>query len=277
MFWHGQTILKLTERFGFAEGLKIYVTRMWAGLTRAQQYSISLREYKQPLYLRTRSTDWDVFMHVIAEEEYRIRSVTHASAVRNFCDRITSRGEQPLIIDCGANTGFSARWFAKEYPESKIVAIEPEDGNYGMLLRNTHDIANIVPRKAAVLDRPGFIAIAPSGGGEWAFQVVSSDKGDIEAVTIAQIESEHADCRPFLVKIDIEGSEYGLFKSGAEWADDVPVIVLEPHDSLDPWQGTTDVVLHVLMRRPRDYLVQGEYIYVLTKKSLLDDASPPGA
>jgi FkbM family methyltransferase len=41
-----------------------------------------------------------------------------------------------LIVDCGANIGLSARYFATEYHEVRIVALEPDIRNVHLQERN---------------------------------------------------------------------------------------------------------------------------------------------
>lgn len=41
-------------------------------------------------------------------------------------NNILSQKKLPIIIDCGANIGLSAYYFANEFPQAKIVALEPE-------------------------------------------------------------------------------------------------------------------------------------------------------
>ncbi len=61
-----------------------------------------------------------------------------------------------------------------------------------------------------------------------------------------------------IVKIDIEGSEVGLFRSNVDWATETPVIVFESHDALFNWRGTFHAVVSILTRQPRDYIQSGE-------------------
>lgn len=42
-----------------------------------------------------------------------------------------------FIIDCGANIGLSAIYYANAYPQAKIIAIEPDRSNFKYLEINT--------------------------------------------------------------------------------------------------------------------------------------------
>ena len=55
-----------------------------------------------------------------------------------------------IVLDAGANIGASAIYFARRYPNARIFALEPEQENYDLLLRNTHRYHNIIPIKAAL-------------------------------------------------------------------------------------------------------------------------------
>ncbi len=41
-----------------------------------------------------------------------------------------------LIIDAGANVGFASLWFLQRFPNTEIIAIEPESSNCEMLKKN---------------------------------------------------------------------------------------------------------------------------------------------
>jgi len=49
-----------------------------------------------------------------------------------------------LVIDAGANVGYSVAYFAQNYPGAKIVAIEPEADNYVVLSKNIAKATGIV-------------------------------------------------------------------------------------------------------------------------------------
>lgn len=46
---------------------------------------------------------------------------------------ILSAEKLPLIIDGGANVGYSPIWFALKYPRAQILAVEPDSENFSLL------------------------------------------------------------------------------------------------------------------------------------------------
>ena len=73
-------------------------------------------------------------MGVIAQGEYRIP----------FESRPTE------IVDAGANIGLAAVWFAANYPEARVTAIEPDKANFDLLVEDTSGYKNVVPIRGAL-------------------------------------------------------------------------------------------------------------------------------
>jgi FkbM family methyltransferase len=44
-----------------------------------------------------------------------------------------------LIVDCGANVGYSSAYFLSKFPTSTVIAAEPDSGNFDLLLQNLSD------------------------------------------------------------------------------------------------------------------------------------------
>src|SRR5262249_23010632 len=74
-----------------------------------------------PVYARPGTSDYAVFDQIFVENQYKF---------------LPDLPERSLIIDCGANVGYSAAYFLSRYPLSTVVAVEPERGNFDMLMRN---------------------------------------------------------------------------------------------------------------------------------------------
>src|SRR5690606_6701996 len=50
--------------------------------------------------------------------------------------RFSAACEAPFIVDCGANIGMSVLYFKTLYPESRIVAFEPNPSAFALLEKN---------------------------------------------------------------------------------------------------------------------------------------------
>ena len=74
-----------------------------------------------PLWCRWGGSDYFVFNQIFRHPEYA-------------CVAGLPRVE--LVIDCGANAGYSAAYFLSRYPQCRLIAVEPEPGNFALLQRN---------------------------------------------------------------------------------------------------------------------------------------------
>lgn len=143
-----------------------------------------------------------------------------------------------FIIDCGANIGLSAVFFANKYPDAKLVAIEPDKANFKFLLLNTKKYPNITCLQKAVWPQKRNLTMVDAGRGNWGMQTINAtqDSGDkIEAITIDEIMHQFEINMIDLIKIDIEGAEKELFTYNYKnWLSKTNVIAIELHDFLDP-------------------------------------------
>lgn len=174
------------------------------------------------LWLRPQSSDLDVYDQIFRYREYRC------------LDGVRDAG---LIIDCGANVGFASAYFLSRYPRSRIVAVEPDPGNFEALKRNLAPFGTRVSAHCTgvwsvtcglVLETDGF-----GDGREWARTVRASRAGETPMMTARDIGSliaEAGEPRVSILKIDIEGSEAEVFANGdISWLDRVDNLVIELH------------------------------------------------
>ncbi len=274
MLWHFQTLSTLIRHFGLQAALAVYFTRQ---TTRdvAEIRKIRIPGVDGDISLRLKSTDWEIFMQVFMDKEYYIESTAHAEALNHHYQSILSDGGTPVIVDCGANSGLASIWYSQLFPRAVILAVEPEPANYAVLCRNAENRPNIRPINAAISDQPGRITLHDPGYGSWAWQTVESACGEIEAQTIPGLLPSVPDGKPFIVKIDIEGSEISLFRSNTDWVAQTPLIVFESHDFLANWHGTAHSIFSVLTRERRDYFLEGENISAFSH-SLLGPTTAQG-
>lgn len=187
---------------------------------------------KYHILLRNKTYDTHIFHQIFIREEV------------DFNIKVTNG----IIIDCGANIGLATLYFKKRFPMSKIYALEPESSNFELLKRNTERHNDVVPIHAAVWDKDGKVGVIDTGGGKASFITQNSDdhKGElieeIRAMTMDSIINEiHSDKRIDLLKIDIEGSEFEIFKElNIFWIERIENLAIEIHENLRP--GVTDII-----------------------------------
>jgi FkbM family methyltransferase len=172
---------------------------------------------------RTRLLDWDL--------EY-----VCGSALASFIDQILVRrlndfipdNDRPLILDCGANIGFTALNYKRQFPLAKIVAFEPDPQFAPVLRRNLerNRASDIEVVEAAAWLRDGHAAWFCEGiDGSHLVDTKSRTGTIVQTVDLARYLMEPID----LLKIDIEGTEYDLVAHLAERLQNVKNIIIECH------------------------------------------------
>ncbi len=168
-------------------------------------------------YMRLGTTDWDTFNVTILLNEYGF--------VRNRVRMLET------IVDLGANIGDSTRFFAEEYLKAKIIAIEPDSGNFRICRKNVQhleSIGRVICKQCFIGAVPGYAVIDRSKG-EWNYSMDrNSAKGDvIPVITINQIMADYDLKEIGLLKCDIEGGESELFSDCSSWISRVKYLAIE--------------------------------------------------
>jgi FkbM family methyltransferase len=207
--------------------------------------------------LRRHSSDGAVIREVFGERSYELRSLGQWRRIDARYQEILLSGHRPMIIDAGANIGAASLWFALEFPEAKVVAVEPEPSNAQLCYENTGSFdVEVVPM--AIGSHSGTVSLITELRDYWATATVRSCDGDVDICTVNDIVKGHQpECELFLVKIDIEGFESDLFSANVEWVGDAQVIFVEPHDWLLPGQATSRNFQRVLAEHDFELIVSG--------------------
>ena len=223
------------------------------------------RKYR--MFARSRSTDLLVFTQIFTRAEYEFSQWTPYYEYTKSCyEQILSAGRQPLIIDAGANAGYSAIWFALRFPRARILAVEPDPENYKLLVENVASFEGITPVEAALWDEPARLSVVDGNSGAWGRRFHEFESGSgVATVTVPELLENNPESSPFIMKIDIEGAETKLLRSNTAWVATFPLIIFEPHDMLFPWYGTWQGSSHsffsALSSCKREYLIRGENIF----------------
>lgn len=173
--------------------------------------------------IRLGKSDLRVFDQIFLEENYHF----------------FPEGFQPkVIIDAGANVGYSAIWFSSRFKNSTIIALEPESENFKVLKENCRNFPNIIPIKKALWSHSDSIWIKNSKVRSWSFETVEikeSNSISIESTDMISLIEGYQIDGIGLLKIDIEGAEKEIFESNIEgWISKVSCIMIETHDRKVP-------------------------------------------
>jgi len=215
---------KLTRYVSYLGPRKGLTLAALEGISReSKEVSVAHRSLQRPVILRTRSSDFEAFVQVIADQEYNVAEMPTPQT----------------IIDAGANVGLASLFFAEKFPKAKIFALEPEQTNFDQLCRNVKDFPNVICIKKALWTTSGTLQLFDPGMGKWSVRVDGHAKpgdaplpqvGSAACVDIPGLMAEYGLTRIDLLKIDIEGAEKELFLAADGWIDKVDAIVIELHD-----------------------------------------------
>jgi FkbM family methyltransferase len=184
--------------------------------------TVRTRLASHPLFVRAHTSDISVFAQIFIHREYRPLDDVDVSG---------------LIVDCGANVGYSAAYLLSRFPRADLVAIEPHPDNFRTLCDNVRPYGQRCRAiEAGVWSSPGDLVAseAPLGDRqEWAVTVrVAADDEEptVPAVDLASVLAESGHERIALLKVDIEGAEVEVFaKNTSAWLDKVDCLAIELH------------------------------------------------
>lgn len=175
------------------------------------------------------------------------------------------------VVDLGANVGYSALYLRHLFPDSRILAVEPDQGNFAILLLNavqtTHPIECI---QGAVWDSCGVVGFGDSGfrgGMEWSRQVLVGLAMEVGTVRVNAFSVESllrtaGIERVDLLKMDIEGAEVRVLRNSTEhWAARVDAMVVEVHDDSAFGSGTA-ALNEFLQGRQAEVHRAGESVWI---------------
>jgi FkbM family methyltransferase len=214
------------------------------------------------LYCRRGTSDKDVVWSVFDRRDYDLARLRRFAEIREWLEARHRAGHRALIIDAGANIGASACFFALTFPTALVIAIEPEPGNFELLVKNTRGL-NVRCIQAALSSESGEAAILDPGEGNWGFRATRTASGGIPCLTINDLYRENCGeaVFPFIAKIDIEGGEGEVFAQHTEWVEKTPVLVAELHDWLLPKGRTALPFLRCVSQLDRDFVYLGEDVF----------------
>jgi FkbM family methyltransferase len=151
---------------------------------------------------------------------------------------VTKLESPTVIVDCGANAGYSALFFLKHFPEARVIAVEPDPNNAELCRHNLHPFLDrvVVIQKAlwGRVTKLSFVEESRRPGEEWGIQVqstpTSSAEDAVEAIDIPSLMEATDLTFIDILKIDIEKSEADVFQANpTAWLHLVRNIAIELH------------------------------------------------
>lgn len=169
--------------------------------------------------------------------------------------RFTADSGTPRILDGGGNIGMSVIYFKKLYPGSRITVFEPDAAICEVLARNLkafgHEDVTVIPRALSGLD------------GAQAFHADSADGGRLSPEPgPRRVLVETARLKPYLaepvdlLKLDIEGAEFGVLEDCGGDLRRVKAVFIEYHSYVREPQRLGEL-LNILKSAGFRYQVKG--------------------
>jgi FkbM family methyltransferase len=180
-------------------------------------YILTSPHARYPLWVRPGTSDITVFYQIFGHREYRC------------LDHVQNPS---LVIDCGANVGYSSAYFLSRWPHALLIAIEPDEANFEALklnlapYRSRHALKN-----TGVWHRSAGLVMSEKASGvgeEWAREVREAREGETPKMQALNIGELFTGRLP-LLKVDVEGAEEWIFATEPEWLKRVDNIVIEVH------------------------------------------------
>jgi FkbM family methyltransferase len=220
------------------DALLRYATRVPLPL-RGRAWPVRLATEARPLFLRLGSSDGFVMEEIFVTGVYA--PLTSPNSDARKLDPVKQ------IVDLGANAGFSVRLWRSRFPDARVIAVEPDPGNFTACRMNVEasphhsgdrELENRTPVddhvrlvQACVAARDGTVYLDRSSSIECAFAMTQFPVGQpVPARTLPAILSDCA-AEPVIdvLKVDIEGAERELFADCAGWIGRVRSIMIELH------------------------------------------------
>jgi FkbM family methyltransferase len=144
--------------------------------------------------------------------------------------KFETESKNPLIIDCGANIGLSVLYFKQLYPNSKIIAFEPDHGVFNCLQKNieSYNLSNVELHNSALWDvetELDFFNEGADGGRLSVGDQSERKKVRVKTTLLSTYINEKVD----FLKIDIEGAEFNVLSECADRLFNVDHLFIEYH------------------------------------------------
>jgi FkbM family methyltransferase len=215
--------------------------------------------------------DRGVIHQIFINNDYRISEWEQGRRLIEFHNKSTIN-QTPLIIDAGANIGASSVYFSCTYPKSLIFSIEPDPNNFSLLSLNTGSF-NCFRFNGAISNTDGELELFDPGMSDWGFRTaeVKSERSPaasiVKCITPDAILDHPAANKtvPFIFKIDIEGAEQYLFDGDTSWLEKFPLVIIELHDWMLPFAGSSRNFIKAVARYEFDFIHKGENIFLFNR------------
>ncbi|EEP6084730.1 FkbM family methyltransferase [Salmonella enterica] len=131
-------------------------------MTALNSISITLNGQERDFFYRDIHSDRSVIEQNFINKEYSTGMFARDRDIQARYRDILAAGMKPVIVDCGANIGTSVLHFLGEYPQARVVALEPAPDNFALLELNTRGLdVELIPK--GVSSSEGMMELVDTG------------------------------------------------------------------------------------------------------------------
>jgi FkbM family methyltransferase len=218
--------------------------------------------------------DRGVVNQIFRHNDYNIGDWVQGRKLTEYYHEKSKAGPM-LIIDAGANIGASTIYFLEMYKNSFVYAIEPAIKNWEILELNTANYPNKINFHGAIAETDGDLFLEDPGYSDWGFRTTAVVHEGYGAVKIKSIcpdtilaSPSVRDLAPLILKIDIEGGEASLFSGDTSWMKRFPLIIIELHDWILPFSGSSRNFIKAVGAYDFDFVYRSENIFLFNREIL---------
>lgn len=168
----------------------------------------------------------------------------------------------PFILDLGSNIGTSILYFKSIFPNSKIIAFEPNTANYKLCLDNlrNNDIDDVILYNNAISDKKEELELLVPESEDQACSLnknrinarnLKTKTENVKTVLLSDYITETVD----FLKMDIEGAEESVIKECEDKLHLVDRMFIEFHYTYNDNTNNLSSLLSILDRNNYNYLI----------------------
>ncbi len=233
------------------------------------EYHFSFREEKLKMIGRQNiKSDNEIISAIFLQEMFSIQQWRQRNALEQYFNEKCNAGLKPVLIDAGGNIGAASLYFNKIYDNLKTIVIEPDRENAQLAERNLGGLdATVI--EGALGREDGVMYINDIDFGPIAYRVGDVGNKEVRSHTLKSILSRLGTADfPFILKIDIEGGENMLFSDETAWLNLFPLIIIELHDWMLPFENISKNFYRNAARFDFDILNRGENTFLFNNRLL---------
>lgn len=156
--------------------------------------------------------------------------------------KFKSKNTEPYIVDCGANIGLSVIYFKRLFPNSKIIAFEPDDNIFRILKYNMEafGIKDVELIKKACWNEETTLEFFSEGadGGRTAQGYDTTNIIKVDTIRLRSFLNRHVD----FLKLDIEGAENEVIPDIEDSLKNVANVFVEYHSFIGQEQKLPEIL-----------------------------------